>query len=126
MRGDSAEADCSVGNTSAFVKWSEDTARAKGSSTKGTRCHAIERQPRCPWAQGCAAGRLVIISTAMTGGRPTRQEASDPARSNGPYETWSHKGSEEEVELIMCDGEMKIRERRGDRCSVYLKNMTRI
>ncbi|TNN88240.1 Acidic mammalian chitinase [Liparis tanakae] len=34
----------------------------------------------------------------MTGGRPTRQEASDPARSNGPYEMWSHKDSGEEAE----------------------------
>jgi len=34
------------------------------------------------------------------------QEASDPARSDGPYETWSHEDSGEEAELVMCDGEM--------------------
>ncbi|XP_056272172.1 nuclear pore complex protein Nup93-like [Pseudoliparis swirei] len=34
------------------------------------------------------------------------QEASDTARSNGPYETWSHKDSGEEAELVMYDGEM--------------------
>jgi len=48
------------------------------------------------------------ICRAMTGGLPTRQEASDPARSNGPYETRSHNDSEEEAELVMCGGEMKI------------------
>jgi len=44
----------------------------------------------------------------MTGGGPTRQEASDTARSNGPYERGSYKDSGEEAELVMCDGEMKI------------------
>jgi len=39
------------------------------------------------------------ISRAMTRSRLTRQEASDPFRSNGPSE---------EAELVMCDGEMKI------------------
>jgi len=37
-----------------------------------------------------------------------RAMASDLARSNGPYETWSNKDSGEEAELVMCDGEMKI------------------
>jgi len=50
------------------------------------------------------------------------QEASEPARSNGPYETRSHKNSAEEVELVMCDGKMKIHpkgereEERGAQC----------
>jgi len=43
----------------------------------------------------------------VTGGRLTGQEASDTARSKGPYETWSHEDSGEEAELVMCDGEMK-------------------
>jgi len=33
------------------------------------------------------------------------QEASDPAGSDGPSETGSHKDSREEAELVMCDGE---------------------
>jgi len=38
----------------------------------------------------------------------SRAMASDPARSNGPYDTRSHKDSGKEAELIMCNGEITI------------------
>jgi len=38
----------------------------------------------------------------------SRAMASDPAESDGPYETWSQKDSGEEAELVMCNREMKI------------------
>jgi len=41
------------------------------------------------------------ISRAMTGGQPSRKEASDPARPDGAYETWSHKDSREEAVSVM-------------------------
>jgi len=57
-------------------------------------------------------------------GHQQGHEASDPARSNGPYETCSHKDSGEEAELIMSNGDENSsirRERREERCSVYPK-----
>jgi len=53
-------------------------------------------------------------------GRAIRKEARKqepgPARSNGPGEERRHNDSEEEVELVMCDGDVHLsirRERRG-------------
>jgi len=53
-----------------------------------------------------------------------RAIASDPARSNGPYEMLSYKYFGKEAELVMCDEDENSsisRERRGDRCSVHPK-----
>jgi len=95
---------CSCDTSASSTTFSSSATGSIIGKTRPTAVVSIAK--KCPLAADRSALSIYPLHQGHDG-RPDHQAGGlRPTRSNGPYETWSHK--EEEAELIMCDGEMKI------------------